>query len=83
MAETPQMLALRAAVLAGYFMATLSAVGDLFLYAPGTVEYMNACNRAARYHEITHHSARKMEFNIQVGYGLGCSCFRRRHLASC
>ena len=30
MAETPRMLALRAAVLAGYFMATLSAVGDLF-----------------------------------------------------
>ena len=59
------------------------ALAHLPYYAPGTVEHVNACNRAARYHAITHHSARKMKFNIQAGYGLGCKPGDSQYLKPC
>ena len=52
-------------------------------YAEGTPEYANAAARAARYHAITHHSARKMEWNIRHGYSLGCKPGDSQYLKPC
>ena len=56
---------------------------DVPRYSPGTAEYAAACNRAARYHSITHHTARKMEHNIRHGYGLGCKPGDSQYLKPC
>ena len=42
------------------------------LYSPDTAEYRNAVDRAAKYHNIFHHSPEHMEKNISIGLGHGC-----------
>ena len=48
-------------------------------------EYRNAVQRADKYHQITHHSADKMEKNIAAGntFGTGCKPGDSRYLTPC
>ena len=59
------------------------SLADYPRYTEGTAEFANATARAARYHAITHHSARKMEWNIKHGYSLGCKPGDSQYLQPC
>ena len=53
------------------------------LYSPDTAEYRNAVDRAAKYHNIFHHSPEHMEKNISIGLGHGCKPGDSRYVPEC